>query len=260
MINKGSNILAEHAKRNLDFNGELKQINFLDKRVYQRAEGVFYPSVTTILQYMPKAKFFESWIKDVGHNADIIIKRAGEEGTQTHNAIEDLLAGKEINWMDEFGNARYNEVVWGMILKFKTFWELAKPKLISSEEFTFSDEHKYAGTADLVVELDGETWLLDIKTSNSLHKSYDLQLAAYVKSLEENKGIKITRTGILWLKSSRRSESKKKGEYFGKGWELKPIDDIETNFELFKLIQRLYSLDNPTVEPTYYSYPTSIKL
>ena len=49
MVNKGSNILAEHAKKNLQFNPELKQINFLDKRVYQRAEGVYYPSVTTIL-------------------------------------------------------------------------------------------------------------------------------------------------------------------------------------------------------------------
>ena len=94
MVNKGSNILAEHAKKTLQFNPELKQINFLDKRVYQRAEGIYYPSVTTILQYMPKTKFFETWIKDVGHNADIIMRRAGEEGTLTHNAIEDLLKGK----------------------------------------------------------------------------------------------------------------------------------------------------------------------
>lgn len=260
MVNKGSNILAEHAKKNLQFNPELKQINFLDKRVYQRAEGVYYPSVTTILQYMPKAKFFETWLKDVGHNADIIMRKAGDEGTQTHNAIESLLKGEELGWMDDFGNARYNELVWGMILKFKTFWDLAKPELISTEEFTFSDEHKYAGTADLVVNLGGETWLIDIKTSNSLHKAYDLQLAAYAKSLKEHKGIEIQRTGILWLKSTKRSESKKAGEYFGKGWELKPVDEIEKNFELFKLIQKLYELENPVTAPVYSTYPTTIKL
>lgn len=260
MINKGTNILTENAKKRLSFNPELKQINFLDRRVYQRAEGVFYPSVTTILQYMPKAKFFETWIKDVGHNADIIMRKAGDEGTQTHNAIEDLLLGNEVTWMDDFGNARYNETVWGMIVKFKQFWDMAKPELISTEEFTFSDTHKYAGTADLVVKINGEVWLIDIKTSNSLHKSYDLQLAAYAQSLFEQKGIKIERTGILWLKSTRRSESKKSDEFFAKGWELKPIDEIEKNFELFKMIYRLYELENPTTEPVYYSYPTTIKL
>ena len=31
-------------------------------------------------------------------------------------------------------------------------------------------------------------------------------------------------------------------------------------FELFKMIYRLYELENPTTEPVYYSYPTTIKL
>ena len=135
MIQKGQNVLSEHAKKRLDFKPELKQINFLDRRVYQRSEGVYYPSVTSILQYMPKNKFFESWLKDVGHNSDIIMRRAGDEGTQTHNAIEELLEGKELTWMDDYGNARYNELVWGMIMKFKEFWEVAKPELIFTEEY-----------------------------------------------------------------------------------------------------------------------------
>ena len=74
MIQKGQNVLSEHTKKRLDFKPELKQINFLDRRVYQRSEGVYYPSVTSILQYMPKNKFFESWLKDVGHNSDIIMR------------------------------------------------------------------------------------------------------------------------------------------------------------------------------------------
>ena len=65
--------------------------------------------------------------------------------------------------------------------------------------------------------MDGEVWLLDLKTSNSIHKSYDLQLASYAKALEECKGIKIERTGIIWLKAHTRSASKKKGVYQVKG-------------------------------------------
>ena len=260
MIKQGMNILKENEKKRLDFNPELKQINFLDRRVYKRSEGVYYPSVTTILQYMPKNKFFESWLKDVGHNADLIMRKAGKEGTQVHEAAEKLVQGEEISWLDDYGNAKYSQIVWEMILKFADFWRTYKPELISTEDFVWSDEHKYAGTADLVVKLDGKVWLLDLKTSNSLHKSYDLQLASYAVALKESKGIEIERTGIIWLKAYTRSASKKKGVYQGKGWQIKNIDNIEENFELFKLIYRLYTLENPNTEPIYNSYPTTLKL
>ena len=260
MIKQGMNILEQNEKKRLDFNPELKQINFLDRRVYKRGEGVYYPSVTTILQYMPKNKFFETWMKDVGHNADLIMRKAGKEGTQVHEAAEALVKGEEVTWMDEYGRAKYSQVVWEMILKFYEFWSTYKPELISTEDFVWSDEHKYAGTADLVVKLDGKVWLLDLKTSNSLHKSYDLQLASYAVALKESKGIEIERTGIIWLKSYTRSASKKKGVYQGKGWQIKNIDNIEENFELFKLIYRLYTLENPNTEPIYNSYPTTLKL
>lgn len=260
MLQKGTNVLVEHKKKNLVLEAKLERIDFLDNRVYKRAEDKFYPSVTTILQYMPKNKYFETWIKDVGHNADIILRRAGEEGTQTHNAIEQLLLGEEIGWLDDYGNAKYSLIVWEMVNRFKLFWQAANPELIYTEEFTYSDEHEYAGTADLVVKINGEMWLLDIKTSNSLHKAYDLQLAAYAKALEERKGIKIDKIGILWLKSSKRTISKKAGEYYGKGWELRQITDIESNFEIFKLIHRLYRIENPVIEPVYKSYPLKLKL
>jgi hypothetical protein len=260
MIRQGDNLLVEDTKKNLSYNPDLKQINFLDRRVYKRSEGVYYPSVTTILQYLPKNKFFENWLKDVGHNAEIIMQKAGKEGTQVHKAIEILVEGGEISWMDDYGNARYSQIVWEMILKFHDFWTTHKPKLISTEQFVFSDEDKYAGTADLVVEMGGETWLLDIKTSNSVHKSFDLQLASYAKALEESKGIKIQRTGIIWLKAQSRGPSKQKNVIQGKGWKVLQIDDIDENFELFKMIYKLYSLENPNTEPIYNSYPTTLKL
>ena len=83
---------------------------------------------------------------------------------------------------------------------------------------------------------------------------------SYAKALEESKGIKIQRTGIIWLKAHTRSASKKKGVYQGKGWQIKVIDEIDYNFDLFQTIYKLYSLENPVTEPIYKKYPTSLKL
>jgi hypothetical protein len=121
-------------------------------------------------------------------------------------------------------------------------------------------DDKFAGTADIVCKMNGETWLIDIKTSNSIHKSYDLQLASYAKGLEESRGIKIDRTAVLWLKAHSRGPSKQKNVIQGKGWKLLQIDEIDKNFELFKLIYKLYALENPNTEPIYNKYPTTIKV
>ena len=260
MIKQGTNILKEASNQRLEYNQKLEQINFLDRRVYKRSEGVFYPSVTTVLQYMPRNQFFENWLKDVGHNSDLIARHAAKEGTQVHEAAEDLVMGREVTWMDDYGRAKYSEITWKQICRFAEFWKKHKPKLISSEEFVYSDTHRYAGTADLLVEMDNEIWLLDIKTSKHLHKTYNLQLSAYATAMEEMKGIKIDRTGIIWLKAHTRSESKKEGVYQGKGWQIKTIGEIEKNFSLFKSIYEFYRIDHPTTEPVYSMYPTTIKL
>lgn len=259
MILKGNNILDEHRKNRLKFDGELKQINFLDTRLYQRGDK-YYPSVTSVLQYFPKDKFFETWVKDVGHNADIIMRRAGDEGTQVHQAIEKLVVGEEVHWIDEYGRASYNQNVWEMILKFVDFWQTYKPELIHTEQLVYSDTYEYAGTVDLIIKLEDKTWLIDIKTSNSLHDSFDLQVSAYAHAYSEVTGEKIDRTGILWLKSMKRGDSKKDGVYQGKGWEIKPVDNTEEHMEMFNNVYKIYKFKNKYQEPLYRTYPTVVKL
>jgi hypothetical protein len=262
MIEKNVNIrLNERLKRIVEYDKDQKQINFLDQRFYQRKKNVFYPSVTYILNYFPKNKYFESWLKDVGHSADFIVKEAASEGTQVHNAVEEYLRGNEVEWIDEYGNAKYSLKVWKMILNFVNFWEEHKPKLIGSEIHLFSDEYKFAGTTDLILEIEGQVWLLDIKTSNSLHKSQELQLSAYAKSWNSSFDQKIDRIGILWLKSKSRTPDPKKKKLKGKNWEIKePEDSIEDNFELFMKIYDLFKLENKILKPYSELFPTVIKL
>jgi hypothetical protein len=259
MIDKNSNIIKDpKIKRIVEYSSDNKQVNVLDQRFYRR-NGKYYPSVSSILNYFPKNQFFHSWLKDVGHNSEIIANKAAGEGTQVHNAVEAFLNGEELTWIDEYGNAKYNLDVWRMILKFADFWNTHKPELIATEYHLFSDEHEYAGTADLVVKLFDNIWLLDLKTSNSLHTSYDLQLAAYAQAWNETHNEKVTHTGILWVKANTRGEGK--GDRIqGKGWELKMISDIESNFKMFRNIQEIYKLENPNSKPMTELLPTSVKI
>ena len=259
MIDKNANIIRDpKIKRIVEYSEGDKQINVLDSRFYRR-NGEYYPSVTSVLNYFPKNQFFHSWLKDVGHNSDIIASKAANEGTQVHTAIEEFLQGNEINWIDEYGNAKYNLDVWKMILKFADFWNTHKPELVTAEYHLFSDEHKFAGTADLVLKFLDKVWLVDIKTSNSLHTSYDLQTAAYATAWNETHDQKVDDTAILWLKANTRSEGKG-GKIQGKGWEFKQIGDIEKNFKMFMNIYEIYKLENPDFKPMTELLPTSIKI
>ena len=258
MIEKNTNIVKDNKiKRIVEHSEGDKQINILDQRFYKRNDE-YYPSVTSVLNYFPKNQFFHSWLKDVGHNSDIIVSKAATEGTQVHNAAEDFINGKEITWIDEYGNAKYNLDVWKMILKFAEFWNTYKPELIETEYHLFSDEHKYAGTADLIVKLNDKIWLLDIKTSNSLHTSFGLQLSAYAKAWNETHNEHIEETGIIWLKAATRGAAKDKIQ--GSGWQLKQYSDIDKNFNMFKNVYEIYKMENPDDKPVTLTLPTSIKL
>jgi hypothetical protein len=258
-MDKGLNVIRDpKIKRIVEYSADSKQITVLDQRFYRR-DGLYYPSVSSILNYFPKNRFFHDWLKDVGHNAEIIVNKAAAEGTQVHNAIEDFLNGNEIKWLDEYGTIKYSLDVWKMILKFADFWNKHKPELIATEYHLFSDKHKYAGTADLVVKIKNKLWLLDIKTSNSLHTSYDLQLASYAMAWNENHTEPIEETGILWLKASTRTEGK--GDTIqGKGWQLKQIGDISKNFNMFLKIYDIHNLENPDSKPITELLPTSVKI
>ena len=260
MIEKNVNVYKKSIKRVVAIDQNLKRVNILDTRYYVR-DDKYYPSVTSILQYFPKNKFFETWLKDVGHNADIIARKAADEGTQVHDAIERYLSGEKISWMDDNGYSKYSLEIWKMILKFHDFWSTYKPTLIESEIHLFSDKYMYAGTCDLVIEMDGVKWLLDIKTSNSLYVSYDLQLSAYAQAWNELYEEKIDKIGVIWLKSSKRGEDKKSGKIQGKGWEIyEPERAIEDNLKLFEYIHELYKLEHPNVKPTSEHFPLEIQI
>ncbi len=243
--------------RILEISDDAQQITLPDSRYYRR-NGKYYPSVTYVLGYYPKGKFFENWLKQVGFASDYIVKKAAEEGTQVHELCEAYLNGEELRFLDDKGRPQHNPDVWQMFLRFVEFWELIQPTLIETEVHLFSDELKVAGTCDLIVEINGKLWLLDLKTSNQLQLTYELQTAVYGQCYEECFGRKIDHYGILWLKSSKRGAKKDKMQ--GKGWEIvESTRSFEENIDIFKTVKRLFDLENPTHSPVFTEFRTVAK-
>lgn len=237
----------------------MKQITFPDSRFYQ-VDDEFYPSVTSVLAYWPKNPAFYDWLKDVGRNADQIVRQAGIEGTATHEAIEDYLKYGEYQYMGTKHARTYKDVC-----KFDDFWNQAKPTLLHTEVPSRHDTYKYAGTVDLVLKVGDEVWVVDIKTSNHMHESYYGQLMAYKHAIEDDNDRfadieKVDRVAILWLKAKTRGPSKKEDIYQGEGWKLVFVEEEEKYWQGFQNAYFFYKLYNPEPKPKIFTLPPELKL
>ena len=250
-------VLKNSYKRILEVSEDAKQITMPDSRYYQR-NGEFYPSITYVLGAYPKGKFFEDWLKKVGYASEHIVRKAADQGTETHEMIEDYLNGKELNFLSKSGHPQYDTLVWQMFLRFVDFWEEYQPELVETEVHLFSDELKVAGTCDMLCKIDGELWIIDFKTSNHLQTTYDLQTAVYGKCYEECFGHTPDRYGVLWLKSNKRKAAE--GKIQGKGWEMyESKRSQEENLEIFKTVKKLFDLENPKHKPAFTEFRTSAR-
>lgn len=112
---------------------------------------------------------------------------AANKGTDVHGILEEIIKGA-IEYTDGYilaenlGGHPENDQV-------RHFVEWAmnnKVKFTASEKRVFSRTHFYAGTLDFLCEIDGKTYVGDIKTSNGVYgRSYFAQCAAYRLALEE---------------------------------------------------------------------------
>ncbi len=243
--------------RIVELSEDTQQITLKDARYYKR-NGEYYPSITTVLSSYPKGSHFEDWLKKVGFASEHIVRKAGEDGTEVHSLIERYLLGETLEFLDSKGLPKINPDIWQMFLRFVEFWEIYNPTLIETEVHLFSDEYRVAGTCDLVCEINGEIWIIDFKTSNSLHTSQEIQIAVYGKCYEECFGKKADRYGILWLKSSKRKANFEKMQ--GQGWEISESErSQEVNLEIFKAVKMLFDLENPNHKPQFTEFRTTAK-
>lgn len=97
-------------------------------------------------------------------------------GTQVHNAIERYIKeGKDLS-----GNLP--DAVQNGFLAFLEWEEKHKARWLASELQLFNTEVGYAGTCDAILEMNGNIYLVDFKTSKAVYDEYKDQIAAYLQA------------------------------------------------------------------------------
>lgn len=71
-------------------------------------------------------------------------------------------------------------------------------KVIGHEQTVKSEKYHYAGTLDLLVEVNGKLTLIDVKTGKDIYPEAHLQVSAYKQALSED-GTELQGAGILLL-------------------------------------------------------------
>jgi hypothetical protein len=235
-----------------------KQLTFLDSRFYSTEDGGFVPSVTTILEAYPKGAAYYNWLKENGKDADEIRDEAGRRGSVVHKLTEDYDAGKEVRLVNDNGSIDYKLTEWAMFERYVEFRSRFDLKVEAIELNIISKELGFAGTIDRVCYLNGEKYIIDIKTSNAIYPSYWLQLAAY-RALLLHVGVKVDNVAILWLNAKTRTEGKK-DDIQGVGWQMITKRFSADDYELFMATQKLWQAENKIIKPKNISYAISHRL
>ena len=242
------------------YNNSIKQITVLDERYYQDLNSEeYFPSVNTILDVYPKGYGYIQWLKDLGSNAEEVLKRAGDQGSKIHDAIQSLLEGKEIKWIDgEKENYTLDE--WQMIIKFKEFYDRYNPETIAVEVSMVDSELGFGGTLDYVCKINNEVWYIDWKSGGNIYKTNKIQASAYKELWNKSSEIKIERMGCMHLRAMTRGEDKTGKQIQGEGWKLEEIKDSDHLFDLFKHAQFIWKEENPNPKPKNMTYPDRLTL
>lgn len=221
-----------------------------DERFYTKIvdnKVVYRPSVTHKIGMSSPAEYgFTRWRGDVGNRrADEILEETSRLGTFVHDGIYKILMGEKIvsdKIRTEF-KAKDSLKVLKCFKGFMEWYEEYKPKILSTEYITWNDEHNFAGTVDCKCEIDGKVYLIDWKTSKSIHTSHKVQLSAYGYSE------KVENLALLQLGNTTK-----------KGWSFLEMKDREKHFNYFLAYSNTFEVMYPDAKPKTDVFPEYFKL
>ncbi len=134
-----------------------------------------------------------------------VVAHAAERGTKVHQICEGIMQG--------LGEHGIDDETWGYVESFKKWWEAGHDIVLMEQRF-WDDELQLTGQVDLILRVDGELMIVDLKTSSKPSKTWQGQGCAYAY-LAKKSGYDVKRIGFLHL--NKHGKEPKLIEY--------PVDD-----------------------------------
>lgn len=244
------------------------QITTSDERFYGKQttnpttglpEIIWLPSVTWIKNYYYTSPYLVRWIADKGlTESERIKKEAGTKGDKIHQATEQLEKDGEIRIEDKFLNKETGQMEeltaeeLEAVISYKDFIDDTNAEILANEMTVFSE--KYAGTLDRIFRINGQIYIIDLKSSQSIRKDMIIQLSAYSHTEIDYTGLGITdeewkarKLAVLQLGYQKNSKKYK-------------FTEIEDRYDLFELAYSVWQEENPDAKPKQKDFPLVIKL
>lgn len=140
-------------------------------------DGAWYPRVTKIVEIKAKPQLYKFYAEVGFKEGEEIKAKSASEGTLIHETFEAMLVGQ---------TPAIDPSIAPAIRAAMEF--IGKNKIEVDPEFVerrvVHYEHRYAGTIDTLALIGGKFGILDIKTSLSIYRDYNLQTAAYMDTLK----------------------------------------------------------------------------
>lgn len=217
-------------------------------------DGEHLPGVTTVLRMTPKPKLVY-WASRttaeyaVDHWNELARMRVSERlahlrqaitdardsgarrGTQVHRLAERWQAGEDVVPPEELR---------GHVESYWDFLDRLDVQAVAAETIVANRTAGYCGTFDLVADLAGERWMIDIKTARSgIFPETALQQCAYMHAEvylapdgteQPMADLKVQRAGAVHVRAD--------------GWDLYPLDTSPVVWEYFQHVLWMYQQDD----------------
>lgn len=236
-----------YEQRVIDEQSGIIRVTTTDERWYKRIKDnkeIWIPSTTWICKYYPKGIEYMKWLAAHGWDeAEAIKEEAGEYGTYAHKGCEILLKGGIVRFDTVVDDRPLTTPEYAAVMSFVEWFKEYKPVVKNVELTIFSPDDRYAGTLDLECEIDGESWIVDFKTSSNVWPSHEIQLSAYKHAHNKNARIGIVQLGYRYNK-------KKKWKF----------TEIEDQFDVFEAAYRIWQKECAGQQPLQRDYPLELTL
>lgn len=159
--------------------GDYKNIEQFKELCGYEIDGFWYPRVTKIIDIKAKPALYRFYAGMENFAAgEKMKKQSAAEGTLVHETVEGLMVGKHPIIPDSISAS---------VNAFIKFAEKNNIQIDAQyvEKRLCNYEDRYAGTIDAIGLIDGKVGVLDIKTSASIYRDYNLQTSAYVAALKD---------------------------------------------------------------------------